>query len=573
MNSIKNKIELVKIPVEVDNEDLRIVFESNAFGYQTVVDIKDKLIESSQLKNVLIEFETPEAAKQVAKSASFKFDFGNGEVLLRPVLYIENIVPKNNSKQDKIEDKSFKKDLEQLHTCWIGNIPDKHGAKKLEEFFKKQTETITDQIHSIKLVLNEKHKKYQCFINLYSPSDAQLVVEHFNGSKMENVVLESKLRSQKSGETNANSQSDSDSDSSEFDAESVCGEANKEGKYGKTFRVHRSKHFKSLIKKHMDDFRLKVGDDVSVKENVSRKGNLNFKVVANSEQKLAEIMHQLNTNMKVVRKKIKLSAKEYALVQNLKSELIQIKPNKCKDYLSIYLEDRSNTVVVEFFDSGDKILRREYFKYLNQIEKYWDEKIELEKEILISDSDQFEYFKLYLNNKTDLKYTVQKIGKNFKVNLTGKKIHLDKFGWSELAKQIRVVNFTSEIKNKGIISYMNFKLRRFKSELEKDDIILCYDKIEAGSATYSFRIVSSLDSREVQRKAHEVMSYFEKAKLLVVSFDNASLVKQIEQDIQSMNLTDLDFKYREDKKKFFVNSADENALNLAKLIIESKRQK
>ncbi|RNA16577.1 hypothetical protein BpHYR1_048753 [Brachionus plicatilis] len=45
-------------------------------------------------------------------------------------------------------------------------------------------ETITDQIESIKLVLDKKHKKYQCFINLYSPDDAQLMVEHLNGSKM-----------------------------------------------------------------------------------------------------------------------------------------------------------------------------------------------------------------------------------------------------------------------------------------------------------------------------------------------------------------------------------------------------
>ncbi|RNA16952.1 hypothetical protein BpHYR1_020316, partial [Brachionus plicatilis] len=59
-----------------------------------------------------------------------------------------------------------------------------YNAEKLEEFFRKQTETITNKIHSIKLVLNEKHKKYQCIINLYSPGDAQLMVEHFNGSKM-----------------------------------------------------------------------------------------------------------------------------------------------------------------------------------------------------------------------------------------------------------------------------------------------------------------------------------------------------------------------------------------------------
>lgn len=572
---------MVKIPAEIDTQDLKIIFESNAFGYQTVINVKETPHQDKNFKNVIIELDSAEGAKLIAKSTPFPFDFGDGEILLRPVLYFDSASFQKNAKQNenKKEDKMVNKEPENVFTCWIGNIPDKHSEENLKEFFIKQTESQIDKYHSIKLYFKKKLKKYECLIKVYSQDNARTIAHFFNGSKMENFVLEAKVNEQEAKSLEAKKidnffcQSDSDSENSEFDKENILDEAGKDGKFEQIFNVHNSANFKSLIKNQIDNLKIKL-KDISINENISRKGNLSFTVKANSKAELGNAIGQLNTKIKVVRNKTKYSAKEFAQIQMLKSELDQIKPNKNQEFYKFYLDNKKNSVVVEFFDSGDKIIKREYFKFLNQIGKFCDEKIESEKEILISDSDQLEYFKLYLKNTTGLKYSfIDKTDKGFRINLSGKKINLNKFNWSELVKQIKVTSFVRTIKNKKTISYMNFKLRQFKFDFEKINLVLLYDKIESNADTFSFKIVSSLDSKEVKIKADEILNYFDQVKLLVVYFDKVNLVKEIENDINSMNLSDLDFKYREDKKKFFINSKDQNALNLVKLIIESKNRR
>lgn len=561
---------MVKIPLEVDIEDLKIVFESNVFGYQTIVDVKEIPIQDSNLKNVIIELDSAEGARLIAKSTPFPFDFGKGEILLRPVLYFDSVGLLNKPKQneDPKIDPVVKKELQKLSTCWIGNIPDKHTEENLKEFFKKQTEAKIDKFHSIKLIFNKKINKYQCFINVFNQDDARTIADFFNGSKMENCKLEANVKNNDAKNFSFQNESDSDSESSEFDQENVLTVANKDGKFQKNFCVHNSKNFKSLIKNQIDSLALKL-TDISIKENISRKGNLSFRIEANSEAKLADALAQLS-KIKIVRNKTKYSVKEFAQIQTLKPELDKIKPKKNEEFFKLFF--KRNSLVVEFFDSGENHLKRDYYKYLNQIGKFCQEKIESEKEIVISDSDQLEFFKLYLKNTTNLKYNlINTVDKGFKINLSGKKINLDKFNWSELAPQIKVANFTKIIKNKAVISYINFKLRHFKLELEKINLVLLYDKIEHNADKFSVKIVSTLDSKEVKKKADEILNYFDQVKLLIVHFDKLSRVKEIEEDILSMNLSDLDFKYREDKKKFFINSKDQNALNLVKLIIESKR--
>ncbi|CAF0773621.1 unnamed protein product [Brachionus calyciflorus] len=193
-----DKIILPNIPIEINKDDLKIVFESNIFGFKNVTNLKEEINSNRKFKNVLFQFDSEEAAREVARKGSFNFRFGRSELTLKPHLFLENFEfkPHDSNKKDDEQNKEFKKELENLFTCWIGNIPDLYSEEKLKDFFSQEISKMSLSFHSIKPKFNPKLQKYQCFINLHSEKDAKKVVEYFHESSIGNCKLDAKLRDQ-----------------------------------------------------------------------------------------------------------------------------------------------------------------------------------------------------------------------------------------------------------------------------------------------------------------------------------------------------------------------------------------
>ncbi|CAF0773638.1 unnamed protein product [Brachionus calyciflorus] len=566
MSNKKNKIILTKIPVEIDVEDLRIVFESNAFGYQLVVNLTENVHVDRKFKDVIIEFESPEAAREVAKVRAFPFEFDRHQLVLRPILYLENF---------DATPKPIKEEVVEIFTCWIGNIPAQITEDKLKIFFEKQISNTTEKFHSINILLDPKLKKYQCSINFFNQNDALKAVELFDGSKLNNHALEAKLKLKDNSISETISESDSESTSSDTEIEETEQTSEVNSKYfEKIFQLSSVSNFRSLILKQVEAIKEKYSSGgVSIspltgKKGVNKKG-IRFQVKSDNQAKLNECFNELKSKVKIQSRKIKFTPKEFNQVSKLKADLIKLKLDKNQEFFYLFTNDKKKYYSVEFFDTGDKNLTREFHKYLNRVQKYFDEKLDSEREVQLNDQDHLDFIKMYLLKRKNL--NISHAPNSNKLIISGKKINLDKLNLTDLLKNLEIIQIESKIQNKSIITYMNFKLKDLKFELESRDLLLKYNKIENGSESYQFKIISS-NVEAAKQKAVEIVDYFTKVKLLVVNIDDVKVGKSIENELKAQKISNIDVKYREDKKKFFINGIDFKKMNEMKQQIELRKK-
>ena len=76
------------VPKNLDIENLKWYLASEAFDFNPVVSIVEfPVIEDNALKDVLVEFDSPESAESLAGKKSFNYQSYNKTIELKPLIY------------------------------------------------------------------------------------------------------------------------------------------------------------------------------------------------------------------------------------------------------------------------------------------------------------------------------------------------------------------------------------------------------------------------------------------------------------------------------------------------------